>query len=31
VPKSAPLQESWYQFIEHGRFVQVCNGPCDPD
>jgi hypothetical protein len=31
VPKSAPLQESWYQFIEHGRFVQVCDGACDPD
>jgi len=25
------MQEAWYQFLEHGRFVQVCDGPCDPD
>ncbi len=25
------MQEAWYQFLEHGRIVQVCDGPCDPD
>jgi len=25
------MQEAWYQFLEFGRFVQVCDGPCDPD
>lgn len=25
------MQEHWYQFIEHGRIVQVCDGPCDPE
>ncbi len=25
------MQEAWYQFLEFGRFVQTCDGPCDPD
>jgi len=25
------MQEAWYQILEHGRFVQTCEGPCDPD
>ncbi len=25
------MQEAWYQFLEYGRIVQVCDGPCDPD
>jgi pimeloyl-ACP methyl ester carboxylesterase len=24
------MQEHWYQFIEYGQFVHVCDGPCDP-
>lgn len=25
------MQEAWYQFLEFGRIVQVCDGPCDPE
>ena len=25
------FQEHWAQFIEFGRYVQVCDGPCDPE
>ena len=31
MPKLDSVQESWYQFIENNRFVQACDGPCDPD
>jgi pimeloyl-ACP methyl ester carboxylesterase len=24
------MQEHWYQFIEHGRVMMTCDGPCDP-
>ncbi len=25
------FQEHWYQFIEYGRYVQTCDGACDPE